>query len=164
MAEQEPKKQLKELLEGFDTAMLVTRLPTGELRSRPMSIADKNGTSEIWFASELDTAKIAELERDPHVNVSLQRERAFVSLSGRADVVRDRKKIDELWHEYMKIWFPKGKDDPSLCLVRVEVHTAEFWDAEGAKGLRYLFEAAKAYIKGTTPAEVEGQHGTVGRS
>jgi hypothetical protein len=59
------------------------------------------------------------------------------------------------------VWFPNGKDDPSLALIRVAIDDAEFWDDAGAKGVRYAFEAVKAFVSRTTPSSVEGQHGRV---
>jgi general stress protein 26 len=28
-----------------------------------------------------------------------------------------------------KIWFPKGKDDPEVALLRVTLEKAEYWDS-----------------------------------
>ena len=36
-------------------------------------------------------------------------------------------------------------------MVEVVPTAAEYWDQKGGKGLAYLFEAARAYVKGTTP-------------
>jgi hypothetical protein len=41
--------------------------------------------------------------------------------------------------------------DPQLCIVEVQPKEAEFGDNSGARGLRYPFEATKAYLTGTTP-------------
>ena len=67
-----------------------------------------------------DGGRIAEDSRadaDPRVNVVMQDGRRFVSLSGVASVVDDRALIEELWSESWKVWFPKGKDDPSLRIA-----------------------------------------------
>jgi hypothetical protein len=29
----------------------------------------------------------------------------------------------------MKAWFPKGKDDPQICLLRVHPERGELWDS-----------------------------------
>jgi general stress protein 26 len=42
----------------------------------------------------------------------------YVSVAGRAWLLRDRAKIDELWSPLYKAWFPDGKDDPELALLR----------------------------------------------
>jgi general stress protein 26 len=66
-------------------------------------------------------------------------------------MVQDRAEIDRLWSEAWRVWFPGGKTDPSLCLIRLNPRHAEYWDRVGAKGLAFAFEAAKAEAKGMTP-------------
>jgi general stress protein 26 len=150
----EKRKHLRDLIAGFHTAMLVTRTPAGGMRARPLAIAESRG-EDLYFATSIESVKVQEVEADPHVNVALQDARQFVSLSGTARVVTDRPLIERLWSEAWKVWFPKGKDDPSLCLLVVNVLDAEYWDGSGAKGLRYLFEAAKAYVSGTRPNDTD---------
>jgi general stress protein 26 len=70
-----------------------------------------------------------ELEADPRVNVCMQDKRRFVSVTGVARLMRDRALIDKLWSEAWRIWFPKGKDDPSLCIPIIEPGEAADWDA-----------------------------------
>jgi general stress protein 26 len=139
---------LDELIGEFDTAMLVTRAPDGALRSRPMAIAGRHSGGVLYFATSIDAPKVGELEQEPDVNVALQAEKTFLSLSGRARVMRDRKLIDELWSPAWKLWFPQGKDDPSLTLIEIQPETGEFWDRSGLKGARFLIEAGKAIFRG----------------
>lgn len=70
----------------------------------------------------------------------------LVSLSGRAWMSRSRHQIHRLSQESWKLWFPEEKDDPSLCLIAVQPSDAQRWDDTGARGLRFAFEAAKAYV------------------
>jgi general stress protein 26 len=145
------QKHLTDLIQHFHTAMLVTRGPEGELRSRPLAIAEVREDGLVTFATSIESGKVHDIEADPHVNVSLQDAKRFVSVTGRAAIVQDRGEIDRLWSEAWKVWFPRGKADPSICLVQVDASSAEYWDQSGGKGIKYLFEAAAAYIKGTTP-------------
>jgi hypothetical protein len=47
-------------------------------------------------------------------------------------------------------------------LIRAQAESAEYRDNEGFKSVKYLFEAAQSYIKGTRPQVQEGeQHGSV---
>jgi general stress protein 26 len=104
-----------------------------------------------------------EIAADNHVNVVMQSQLKFVSISGHAAPVEDRAKVAELWNEAWKTWFPKGKDDPSLVLLRVDGDAGEYWDNSGSSGIKYLIEAGKAYLSGTRP-DVEGDpkiHGKV---
>ena len=46
--------------------------------------------------------------------------------------MRDPKKVDELWSRRLRIWFPDGKKDPELALIRVRIDRAEVWDSKSA--------------------------------
>jgi general stress protein 26 len=52
-----------------------------------------------------------------------------VSVSGTAELVRDRSRIEELWKPELKAWFPKGTDEPDLALLKITVSRAEYWDS-----------------------------------
>jgi general stress protein 26 len=148
---QDPKRHLEKLIEGFHTAMLVTRSSDGALRSRPLALAEVHDQGTLYFATSVDSAKVAELEKTPGVAVTLQASDKYISVTGDASVSRDRALIERLWSEAWKVWFPGGKDDPSLSIITVTPHAAEYWDQTGLKGIKYLFEAATAYAPGTTP-------------
>jgi hypothetical protein len=88
--------------------------------------------------------------------------KSSVYISGTASVIQDRAKIDEIWNERYKVWFPNGKDDPSIALIHVRGKEAQYWDQSGASKLKYLYEAVHAYATGTKPRLKEGeQFGTV---
>lgn len=161
MSQEGTRERFYEIIKGFSSGMLVTRAPEGQLRSRPMSLAEVEDGGALYFVTGLDTPKVRELEADAHVNVALQGKTQFASLSGHAEVVRDRAAIERLWSESWRVWFPEGKDDPALCLLRVHPVEGEYWDNAGAKGLRYLFEAAKAYVQGKTPETEKEQNARV---
>src|SRR4051812_49217448 len=114
LSDEEKRERLSELMEGFSTAMLVTRTEGGGMRARPLSIADSGDKRTLYFATAIDSPKVHELQADAHVAVVMQDGRRFVSVSGIAHVLQDRVLIDQLWSEGWKIWFPEGKDDPSL--------------------------------------------------
>lgn len=157
------EEKLHDLLNDFDSAMLVTRTNEGQLRSRPMMLADVDADGSLWFMTGSDSGKMDEIESDSHVNVALQTKRKFVSISGKARTVNDRDKVAEVWNEAWKVWFPGGKDDPNLQLLKVDGEMGEYWDNSGTSGIKYLIEAGKAYLRGTRP-DVEGDpkiHGKV---
>jgi general stress protein 26 len=120
--------RLRELLADFGSAMLVTRTAAGELRARPMVVAQLEPNGLMWFMTERHSGKLEEVANDDHVNISMQSKSKFVSVSGRAVVIEDARKVDELWNEAWKVYFPGGKDDPSLVLLKVHGETGEYWD------------------------------------
>ncbi|HEY1064969.1 MAG TPA: pyridoxamine 5'-phosphate oxidase family protein [Pirellulales bacterium] len=145
------ENKLHDLLNDFGVAMLVTRTPEAQLRSRPMAVAQVEDDGTIWLLTERRSPKLDEIAGDGHVNVAMQSSTKFASVSGSARPVDDRRKIDELWNESWKTWFPGGKDDPNLILLRVDGTAGEYWDNSGTSGLKYLIEAGKAYLSGTKP-------------
>ena len=52
----------------------------------------------------------------------------YASVSGRAEVVRDRAKIEELWRPHLRAWFPEGVETPDIALLKVVAERAEYWD------------------------------------
>lgn len=159
----EQREHLYKLLKQFSTAMLVTHAGLGKLRARPMAIAQIEDDGRVWFITGAESAKSHEIELDTHVHIICQNDRsAYLSLSGRAELVRDRAKVAELWQEPFRLWFPGGREDPSIELIAVRPEEGEFWDNEGFNKIKYLFQAAKACATGTKPEVTEGaQHGCV---
>ena len=158
-----PRQKMQDLLQDFKTAMLVSRTSSGQLRSRPMQVAEIEDDGTVWLMTERHSAKIQEIERDHQVNLVLQTSMKFVSLSGLATTVEDRDRVARLWNEAWKVWFTGGKDDPNLILLQIRSDAGEYWDNSGMSGLRYLVEAGRAYFTGTRP-DVAGDprvHGKV---
>ena len=116
----------------------------------------------MYFSTRLQSPKIAEISSNPAVAVTFQSRSQFASVYGNAYVVRDRALIERLWSEAWRVWFPGGKDDPSLCLIRVEAREAEYWGNAGTQGIKYVLEAGKAYAKSETPAVDNNQNAKVG--
>jgi general stress protein 26 len=143
-------QKLARLIKGIRVAMLTTQDEDGTLRSRPMETQpEKEFDGTLWFFTHASAHKTAEIDRDDRVNLSYAdpSDNRYVSVSGRARLVRDRAKIDQLWSPALKAWFPKGKEDPETALLRVEVDKAEYWDAPSSTIVK-LVGFAKALVTG----------------
>src|SRR5947208_756945 len=102
-----------DMLRSFDTAMLVTFAQSTSLRARPMAIARVENNGDLWFFSGRSTHKVGEVEDNYHVVVVCQKDHAqYLSVTGTAELVRDRAQARALWKESYKVWFPAGVDDP----------------------------------------------------
>ena len=123
-------RKLGEMIEGIDFAMMTTVEADGTLRSRPMSTQQIEFDGDLWFFTRASAPKVDEVRRDERVNVSYAKpeDQRYVSVSGTAEIVRDREKIKELWSPALKAWFPKGLEDPDIALLKVSVERAEYWD------------------------------------
>jgi general stress protein 26 len=152
-------KDLYDLIDGIEIAMFTTRRPDGQLVSRPMATQTQAEGADLWFATDLESHKLEELESDPHVNLAYYRDRTreWVSVSGIATVSRDRKAIHELYRRDWKAWFGDeggardgGPDDPRIGLVLVDVQSVTYLKIDKPKPL-VLFEVAKGMVTGTPP-------------
>ncbi|MDQ3494248.1 MAG: pyridoxamine 5'-phosphate oxidase family protein [Pseudomonadota bacterium] len=134
-------RRLAELIKDVDIAMLTTTTPQGRLVSRPLGTQEVEFDGDLWFATGADSGKVAEINANPHVNVAYAspHKNIYVSVAGTASVVDDRAKVDELWSPAMKRFFPEGKDDPRLRLIKVDAETAEYWEGPGTAFGKALF-------------------------
>lgn len=141
--------QLAEKIKGIRMAMLTTVDMDGSLHSRPMAMVDQPFDGTLWFFTDADAPKVDNVERDAQVNVSFAKpdDHRFVSMSGTATLVRDQQKIDALWQPMYQAWFPQGKDGGNLALLRIEVASAEYWDAPSNPVVR-VTGLAKALFTG----------------
>ena len=138
------------LIKDINIAMLTT-IDRGVLRSRPMQTQEAEFDGTLWFFTGADTRKAREIAHTSRALLTYAEpgHQAYVSISGHARIVRDQAKIDEYWNDFNKAWFPEGKDDPNLVLIRFDAEDAEFWDAPGpvVTGLAYI----KAFVAGERP-------------
>ncbi len=153
---------LLDLLRDFDTAMLVTRRDQ-VLRSRPMAIGDTTRDGLIRFITRDDSSKLDELQADDNVNVALQGESRFLSVSGKARLSRDQDLIDASWQGGQSLWFEKGRNDPHVIVLEVIPTFAEFWDRSGVATIQLHFERTRHALFGGSPADEKaiGRHGRV---
>ena len=151
--------KLWDLIKAVGTAMMVTE--DGEhLRSRPMALSQTDFDGTLWFFTHASAHKVAEVGQEHRVNLAFAHpgKQDYASVSGLASLVQDRAAIDEHWSEITRTWFPKGKDDPDLALIKVAVQQAEYWDAPSSTML-HAYGYVKAALTGQPPQP--GGHGTV---
>lgn len=151
-------QHLYDLLKDFDTAMLVTRARDGQMHARPMAVAELRADADAYFVTSIESPKVAEIDADAEVLLTFQSAKQYAAVYGRVSVVQDRGLIERLWKEAWKVWFPRGKADPAIALLRFDAERGELWDNAGTKGLTFLFETARAYVSGDTPNTSADQH------
>ena len=131
-AREDDLQKVRELVKDIDFCMLTTVDENGDLHSRPMSVnGDIDPDGDLWFFTAASSHKVSEIDKQPKVNVNFAdpENQNYVSITGTAQLVRDRKKIEELWKPEFKMWFPEGKDDPDIALLRINLEKAEYWDS-----------------------------------
>ncbi len=156
MQNQDDRQKVWELIKDISVALMVTRDPDGRMHGRPMTTQQpKDGQSfdgTLWFMTSIETPKIQEIEDDPEVFLSYAKpdSQSYVSVAGRAEVVHDQARVKEFWTEAYKTWFPDGPEDPRICLIKVDIEAAEFWDAPSSAVI-YAYGYFKARLTGERP-------------
>jgi len=130
----EAMEKLAQFIHGIKIAMLTTVDGDGTLRSRPMATQAQQFDGDLWFFTGKSSHKVAEINADHRVNLSYADPSSskYVSVSGTGRLLEDRAKAEAMWNPVYKAWFPKGLDDPDLCLLRVTPTQAEYWDTPGS--------------------------------
>ncbi len=148
----ERAKKLYGMIKDLEVCMMTTAEEDGSLRSRPMhnQTADENG--DLWFFTKVPSGKTVEIRKDQQVNLAFSNvsSQDYVSISGTAEIVRDRVAIEKHWSEPLRTWFPEGKDDPAIGLIRVRPTFGEYWDSPSST-MVHAYGYLKAVVTGQPP-------------
>ena len=154
-------KDLYDLVSDFEVAMLVTHNAKA-LHARPMAIAHLDIDGFItYLVTDINSVKVDEIKANPHVLLTFQGPRKFASVNGELIIVQDRELIESMWKDIWKVWFPLGKTDPGIALLKFTAHEGEFWDNAGMQAIKYVYSAAKALIACTRPEADKERHSKV---
>jgi len=157
--EHEQREKVRELIKDVQTAVMVTHAEDQTLRGRPMVAAalDPDGKT-LWFFSGSGTEKTEEIAKNDRVLLSYSdpSSQNYVSVSGKARVVRDVAKQKELWKESMRTWFPDGAEDKRIALIAVEMTGAEYWDSPSST-LLHAYGYVKSVVTGEPPKGGENE-------
>lgn len=80
----------------------------------------------------------------------------FASIHGNGHIENDRVQIEKLWINQVEAWFPGGKDDANLALLRVDIDNAELWETDISVSGR-----VKMLFGGTIKSGEAGSHAVV---
>lgn len=117
--------------------------------ARPMTAQLDGERSPIWFFTAKDNAIVQKLAQgNGHGNRAMatfasKGHDIFATVHGTLRLDDNRLTIDRLWNRFVAAWFPGGKDDPKLALLRLDCDTAEIWvDASSlVAGIKVLLGA-----------------------
>jgi len=141
-------KKLKSLVEDIRFCMYTT-FENGKIESRPMTTLEVDNEGNAWFFTSRHTELGSDTENGEEVTLiySHPGDNTYLSVSGNASIVHDEKKKEELWSPLSKAWFPQGKDDPNLVVLKVTTDEAAYWDSPSSK-MVVFFSMVKAAITG----------------
>jgi general stress protein 26 len=150
-----------DIIEQVSVCMLTTQF-IGGLRARPLEARPDRCAGHIYFVTDIHSAKEDEIKATPDIGLVFidSNDKAYLSITGRACVMRDANQIKAAWRKTDEVWWPGGPNDPNVCLLRIEPSTAELWDGP-ASAVVTAFEFVKARLTGEGPELGENRKVTV---
>ncbi len=124
----------EELREKFWKAMSASPIVMLQLKSDPESAApmtaqlDKDANSAIWFFTSR-TNRFAEMGPANAILESKGHD-VFASFDGNLTEETSRERLEKQWNNFVEAWFPGGKDDPDLLMLRMDLGEAAIWAGE----------------------------------
>ena len=147
MADANGAAKLVELTKDIKITMFTTIDADGHFVSRPMAQQLTEPDGDLWFFAERDSRVVHEIMANPHVSLTLSSNDTWISIDGDAQVVNDSAMAKELWNSFVEAWLPQGPEDPSVVLIKVDPHTAEYWDSPGGR-VASLISLVKSKVTG----------------
>jgi general stress protein 26 len=151
--------KVRELLELFPIAFMIT-VTNDDLTARPIGIVGDNSKFDgtLWFITDKRSRKVAAIEAGALTTLLFQNDKdgSYLQLAGRASVIDDRAKLEELYTTLQRTWFPNGVDDPDITLVRFDATEANYWDSHDS-----YVRLAAAFVKSVVTG-APGKSGNAG--
>jgi len=160
MTKPEVHTRVWDIIEKVGVGMLTTRF-AGGLRARPLEPRPDRAEGIIYFVTDVRGAKDDEIEAAPEVCLVVidHKDKAYLSITGRASVVDDHAKAAAIWKKTDNMWW-KGPDDPNVRVLRLVPERAELWDGP-SNSAAAAFEFAKARLTGKKPNLGENRKATI---
>ena len=112
-----------------DSPFLFLQLDSAPHAAVPMTAQlDRDANSAIWFFTSRSgpfaaggpaTATFSSKDHD-----------FFARFTGTLSEETSRARLEEEWSPAVEAWFPGGKDDPDLLMLRMDLGQAELWNAD----------------------------------
>jgi general stress protein 26 len=116
---------------------------------QPMTAFVERDTNQIWFFTRKDT-DLAQAATGGQAMFVFQAERLQACIGGALSTAYDRERMDKYWNAVVAAWYPDGKDDPQLTMLRLDCDDAEVWISDEGP-LKFAWEIAKANATHHTP-------------
>jgi len=124
-------KELKEKFwkEMVNSPYVMLELDGNNDSAAPMTAQlDKDANHAIWFFTGRDNhfAKAG-----PATAIfTAKGHDLFARFAGNLVEETSRERLDKQWNNFVEAWFPGGKDDPNLLMLRMDLGDASIWSGE----------------------------------
>ena len=123
--------------------------------AQPMNAFVERESRRIWFFASNDSNLALEAAVGHPAMFIYQHRDIQACIGGGLAVQHDRARIDKYWNAVVAAYFPGGKGDPKLTLLRLDCDDAQVW-LSSAGPMKFIWEIAKANATHRQP-EVGGR-------
>lgn len=158
----EQLKTINDMVKDVKFAMLTTVTSEGHLHACPMTTSDFNlETKEIWFIGDARTETVKDIKNNPQVNLAYTSNNAkdYLSINGKAQLINDPVKLEELWSAVYNAFFENGKEDKNVQLIKVIPNGAQYWLSGNA--IVNMFKMTAAAVGGEKVADSLGENSSI---
>ena len=147
----EHEARVWQILEQTGVGMLTTQFGGG-MRARPLDVRPDREAGVIYFVIDERGLKDDEIDACPDVCLAVvnARDKAYLSITGRARVLHAPELTASIWKRADDVWWPSGPLDEHVRVLRLEPHLAELWDGPASPAVARR-EFAKARATGEKP-------------
>lgn len=110
---------------------------------QPMTAFVERAANQIWIFTRKDTDLARQVGASHPAMFVFQQRDIHACIGGDLALDHDRARIDRYWNAVVAAWYPEGKDDPNLTLLRLDCHDAQVWISQGGP-VKFAWEIAKA--------------------
>jgi general stress protein 26 len=123
-----------------------------------MNVRKVDDDGNLWFLSAEDSSTNRDLAVSPVVDLYFQgaSHSDFMHLSGRTEVSKERRRIEELWEPFIKTWFTEGIDDPRITVVKFVPMEGYYWDTKHGYAVAGVKMLVGAILGKTLDDSIEG--------
>ena len=89
---------------------------------------DKDADGTIWFFTRKDHQLAS--GGPATATFSAKDNQLFARFAGVLTEETSRERLDKQWSPVIAAWFPAGKDDPMLLMLRMDLGKAEIWNSD----------------------------------
>jgi general stress protein 26 len=112
-----------------DSPFTFLQLDAAPATAVPMTATlDRDADSAIWFFTKKDHVLAA--GGPATATFTSKGHQMFARFGGTLVTEHSRERLDKQWSKPIEAWYPQGKEDLNLLLLRMDLGQAEIWNAD----------------------------------
>ena len=116
-----------------DRTIMIGLAEGKDFQFKPMTALLDGERGPIWIFTSTDNFIVKQLSSETNVSAAVatftsKGHDIFANIQGDISIDNNREVIERLWSNMVAAWYPGGKSDPKLRLLRFDPKDAEIWN------------------------------------